>query len=163
MCIRDSDVADANDTCRNTPSGEIVDENGCSDSQKDSDSDGVTDDLDTCPETTLEETVNSNGCSNDAHIHPNVLLIIADDLGNDMLAGFNEYEINPLTPTLDSLRASGISFTNVWSSPICSPTRAGLISGQYGFRTGVLNAGDKLDESTPVSYTHLTLPTILPV
>ena len=143
------DVANANDMCTNTPSGEIVDENGCSDSQKDSDSDGVTDDLDSCPETTLEETVNSNGCSNDAYIHPNVLLIIADDLGNDMLAGFNDYEINPLTPTLDSLRASGISFTNVWSSPICSPTRAGLISGQYGFRTGVLNAGDKLDESTP--------------
>ena len=66
-----------------------------------------------------------------------------------MLAGFNEYAINPLTPTLDSLRASGISFTNVWSSPICSPTRAGLISGQYGFRTGVLSAGDKLDESIP--------------
>jgi len=143
------DVVNADDTCADTPSDEIVDENGCSDSQKDSDSDGVTDDLDNCPETASGETVNTNGCSDDVYVYPNILLIIADDLGNDMLAGFNEYEINPLTPTLDSLRASGISFTNVWSSPICSPTRAGLISGQYGFRTGVLNAGDKLDESTP--------------
>ena len=124
------DVVNADDTCADTPSDEIVDENGCSDSQKDSDSDGVTDDLDNCPETASGETVNTNGCSDDVYVYPNILLIIADDLGNDMLAGFNEYEINPLTPTLDSLRASGISFTNVWSSPICSPTRAGLISGQ---------------------------------
>ena len=90
-------LTDADDTCADTPSGEIVDENGCSDSQKDSDNDGVSDDLDNCPETTSGETVNTNGCSNDAHVYPNILLIIADDLGNDMLAGFNEYAINPLT------------------------------------------------------------------
>ena len=142
-------VADADDPCPDTPRDEMVDENGCSDSQKDSDGDGVIDDLDNCPETTSGETVNTNGCSNEEYVYPNILLIIADDLGNDMLAGFNEYEINPLTPTLDSLRASGVSFTNVWSSPICSPTRAGLISGQYGFRTGVLHVGDLLDEATP--------------
>ena len=41
-------VADNDDTCADTPSGETVDSNGCSDSQKDVDEDGVTDDLDTC-------------------------------------------------------------------------------------------------------------------
>ena len=50
-------VADAEDTCADTPSGENVDSSGCSDSQKDADEDGVADDLDTCadtPETDLK-------------------------------------------------------------------------------------------------------------
>ena len=77
---------------------------------------------------------------------PNILLIIADDLGNDAISGFNNNNSNPYTPTLDSLRMKGITFSNVWSSPICSPTRAGLLTGKYGFRTNVLNVGDKLDK-----------------
>ena len=44
-------VADADDTCADTPSGETVDSSGCSDSQKDTDGDGVSDDLDTCADT----------------------------------------------------------------------------------------------------------------
>ena len=56
-------VADANDTCADTPSGETVDSSGCSDSQKDTDSDGVTDDLDTCEDTAEGTTVDGNGCS----------------------------------------------------------------------------------------------------
>ena len=44
-------VADADDTCADTPSGETVDSSGCSDSQKDTDGDGVTDDVDTCADT----------------------------------------------------------------------------------------------------------------
>jgi len=78
---------------------------------------------------------------------PNILLIIADDLGNDALSGFNNNNSNPHTPTLDSLRMKGITFSNVWSSPVCSPTRAGLLTGKYGFKTNVLDAGDKLDEN----------------
>jgi hypothetical protein len=56
-------VADADDTCPDTPSGETVDSNGCADSQKDTDEDGVTDDLDTCADTPSGETVDENGCS----------------------------------------------------------------------------------------------------
>ena len=56
-------VADADDTCADTPSGETVDSSGCSDSQKDTDADGVTDDLDTCADTPSGETVDENGCS----------------------------------------------------------------------------------------------------
>ena len=41
----------------------------------------------------------------------------------------------------------GITFSNVWSSPVCSPTRAGLLTGKYGFKTNVLDVGDKLDEN----------------
>ncbi len=113
----------------------------------DSDNDRIPDELDQCENTPQGAVVNELGCEVQI-TYSNILLIVADDIGNDMLAGFNDFEVNARTPTLDSLRASGISFTNVWASPICSPTRAGLISGQYGFRTGVLNAGDQLDENT---------------
>jgi surface protein len=56
-------VADADDTCADTPSGETVDSSGCSDSQKDTDGDGVTDDLDTCADTAEGTTVDENGCA----------------------------------------------------------------------------------------------------
>ena len=51
------------DTCPNTPEGETVDENGCSDSQLDDDNDGVMNNVDTCPDTPEGETVDENGCS----------------------------------------------------------------------------------------------------
>jgi hypothetical protein len=62
-------VADADDTCADTPSGETVDSSGCSDSQNvsdtilDADSDGVADADDTCADTPSGETVDSSGCS----------------------------------------------------------------------------------------------------
>jgi len=60
----DSDgVADDEDTCPNTPTGETVDSDGCSTSQIDTDGDGVMDDKDTCPETPTGETVDSDGCA----------------------------------------------------------------------------------------------------
>jgi len=55
-------VTDDIDTCPNTPSGEVVDANGCSDSQKDTDGDGVTDDKDNCPNTPQGVNVDSSGC-----------------------------------------------------------------------------------------------------
>ncbi len=42
-----------------------------------------------------------------------------------------------LTPTIDSLATNGITFTNCWVNPECSPTRAAMLTGRYGFRTGV--------------------------
>jgi hypothetical protein len=56
-------VADADDTCADTPSGETVDSSGCSGSQKDTDGDGVTDDFDTCADTPEGAEVDDDGCS----------------------------------------------------------------------------------------------------
>ena len=50
------------DTCPDTPSGVPVDANGCADSQKDTDGDGVNDDVDTCPNTLSGVPVDANGC-----------------------------------------------------------------------------------------------------
>jgi len=66
QCLDDDNdgVHDDQDTCSNTPSGETVDSNGCSDSQKDDDNDGVMNDTDQCPNTPTGENVDANGCSN---------------------------------------------------------------------------------------------------
>lgn len=76
---------------------------------------------------------------------PNILLIIADDLGVDAFNGYNLGSINPTTPHLDSLRNSGITFANAWSSSVCTPTRAGMMSGKYGSKNGVKTAPGNLD------------------
>ncbi len=56
-------VPNSADQCPNTPAGESVDANGCSQSQLDDDNDGVTNDIDQCPNTPAGETVDANGCS----------------------------------------------------------------------------------------------------
>ncbi|PHR26513.1 MAG: sulfatase [Fluviicola sp.] len=78
---------------------------------------------------------------------PNILLIIADDLGVDALNGYTLGSVNPNTPHLDSIRLSGLTFSNAWSSPVCTPTRAGMMSGMYGSINGVRTAPGNLDTS----------------
>jgi len=77
---------------------------------------------------------------------PNVLLIIADDLGNDAIEGFG-INVNNFaeTPNLKSLQDNGISYRNNWSQPICSPTRAAIMTGKYGVKNGVMEVGENLD------------------
>ena len=66
---------------------------------------------------------------------PNILVIVADDLGYSDL-GFQGGADIP-TPAIDSLAAGGIRFTNGYvSGPYCSPTRAGLLTGRYQQRFG---------------------------
>lgn len=75
---------------------------------------------------------------NTGNSSPNIILIIADDLGWDAFgnyAGISGIKAN--TPTLDSLARNGITFTNYWVNPICAPTRASMLTGKYAFRTGV--------------------------
>lgn len=68
---------------------------------------------------------------------PNILLLIGDDMGNETLSCYGISKNPANTPTLDKLCESGVRFDNFWSQPICSPTRATMLTGRYGFRTGV--------------------------
>ena len=76
---------------------------------------------------------------------PNVILIIADDLGVDYFNGYQNSNLLPTTPTLDSLRNSGVTFKNAWAAPKCTPTRATIMSGKHGVKTGVLGSPGNLD------------------
>ena len=62
--------------------------------------------------------------------HPtNIVLILADDLGwadTTLYRKTSLYE----TPNLERLAARGMTFTNAYASPICSPTRASIMTGQ---------------------------------
>jgi arylsulfatase A-like enzyme len=71
---------------------------------------------------------------------PNVVLIIADDLGYTDLGcyGSRYYE----TPRIDQMAAEGVRFTQGYTAgPNCQPTRAAIFSGQYTARTGVYTVG----------------------
>ena len=70
----------------------------------------------------------------------NVLLIIADDMGVDASACYDVGNTQAHMPNLEKLCASGLVFDNTYAAPVCSPTRATIMTGKYGFRTGVGSA-----------------------
>ncbi len=89
---------------------------------------------------------------------PNILFILADDIGANYLQFSRQSDSDiatPKTPTLDALAKRGLVYTNAWSSPLSSPTRANLITGQYGSRTGVTQVSDPLDADIPTFADYL--------
>ncbi|MGO8745176.1 MAG: arylsulfatase [Thermoguttaceae bacterium] len=66
---------------------------------------------------------------------PNIVILLTDDQGFGELGATG----NPLirTPHIDRLAAQGVSLTNFHVMPVCSPTRACLMTGRYNYRTGV--------------------------
>lgn len=70
---------------------------------------------------------------------PNILLVIADDMWLDASPWYSDYTWQkPKTPVLDSLADDWLVFDNVWSNPLCSPTRATILTWKYWVHTGVL-------------------------
>lgn len=66
---------------------------------------------------------------------PNVIVILADDMGNGDISSYGSPWIQ--TKNIDSIGADGVKFTNGYvSAPLCSPSRAGLITGRYQQRFG---------------------------
>src|SRR5688572_19566398 len=97
--------------------------------------------------------VTSFAASAAAADRPNIVVLLADDLGYADV-GFHGCKDIP-TPHIDSLAAGGVRFTNGYvSGPYCSPTRAGLLTGRYQtrfgheFNPGAKQAGLPLQEVT---------------
>ncbi len=80
---------------------------------------------------------------------PNIVLIVADDLGwKDV--GYNGSEID--TPNIDALAERGVTLTDFYVHPTCSPTRAALMTGQSPMRHGIYHAiGKNTEGSLPLS------------
>lgn len=68
---------------------------------------------------------------------PNVVLIMTDDQGYGDLGFHGNDKIK--TPNLDGLARESVQFTQFYVSPVCSPTRACLMTGRYNYRTGVVD------------------------
>jgi len=86
---------------------------------------------------------------------PNVILILADDMG---YAGVSEFGGKGLTtPTLDELAKTGIECTNFHTNaPVSSPTRVSIYTGMYQQRTGldhIYSEKDPMDGLNPTKYT----------
>lgn len=89
----------------------------------------------------------------------NIVLVLADDMGVDLVNVYGEAPNPPCTPNLDQLAAGGLLFRNAWASPVCSATRAQVLTGRHGFRTGV---GDVLTPMNPgLALTEVTIPEVL--
>jgi len=69
--------------------------------------------------------------------HPNILLIITDDQGYGDLGVHGNPKLR--TPNLDRLARESVVFQSFYVSPVCSPTRASLLTGRYNYRTGVVD------------------------
>lgn len=66
---------------------------------------------------------------------PNVLLIYTDDHAQWAVGAYGNKEVH--TPNMDRLAAEGMRFTQGFTKPVCSPSRAMLLSGQYSHRLGI--------------------------
>jgi arylsulfatase A-like enzyme len=95
-----------------------------------------------------------------ASAQTNTLVLLADDLGVDMVEYYAEGPNPPPTPTLNKLARDGTIFRNAWSNPVCSPTRATIHTGRYSFRTGI---GMQIGHSSGLglNVAELTLPELL--
>lgn len=102
----------------------------------------------------------------------NVLVVVIDDMGTDQLAMYGtdtgppsnctQTQVNSTpTPTLDILRHTGIRFARAYVNPLCSPTRAAILTGRYGMRTGVGAAIDARGLNYTLPSSELFLPELI--
>jgi arylsulfatase A-like enzyme len=70
-------------------------------------------------------------------VRPNVVLIMTDDQGWGDFAFHGNTKIH--TPRLDALARQSLELTRFYVSPVCSPTRASLLTGRYNYRTGAID------------------------
>ena len=68
---------------------------------------------------------------------PNIIYILADDLGIDGVSCYGADLFK--TPVIDKLAKEGIRYTNAYTAPLCGPSRALILTGRYAFRTGAVN------------------------
>jgi arylsulfatase B len=88
----------------------------------------------------------------------NIVLIIADDLGSNW-CGFQENRVDTLNmPNVRKLLSRGVRFSNAWANPVCSPTRSGILTGRYSFRTGV---GNVVTNTMQLDTAEITIPKLL--
>lgn len=98
------------------------------------------DDHDVDPASKIKRTQNASAQ------RPNIVVILADDLGYGDIGANGGQVIE--TPAMDALARDGLRFTQAYSSAaICSPSRAGLLTGRYPARSGIVQAMEAAGDS----------------
>ena len=96
-----------------------------------------------------------------AEQRPNILFILADDLGYGDLQCYNPDSKIP-TPNLNKLAAQGMRFTDAHSpSTVCTPTRYSILTGRMQFRTGIKGVFTGAGGPCLIEKERLTLPQML--
>lgn len=65
---------------------------------------------------------------------PNVVLILADDIGVETIGAYGSGHD---TPSIDALAAGGVRYANAYATPLCTPSRVRMLTGKYGYRNYV--------------------------
>ena len=105
---------------------------------------------------------------------PNILVILVDDLGIEVTQGYNfnlnqacssdEFNVPYLfqaeMPTLQKLQRNGVTFDNFWTTPVCAPSRASLVTGKHGIENGIRWVSDGMtrDEQSIFEYIRDNAP-----
>jgi len=94
-------------------------------------------------------------------LHPNIVIILADDLGYGDLGSYNKNSLIP-TPNLDRLASEGIRLTNAYCPvSVCSPSRFALMTGNYPWRSWKKQGVMSNYEPSMIANNQLTLPGML--
>lgn len=99
----------------------------------------------------------------------NIVVIVADDVGVDLIGAYEPYFANHpdpaypnTTPAIDFLAATGMTFRNAWTDPVCSPSRAQLLTGRHAHRSGVATVFAPTDDQRFGLQPHVeTIPSLL--
>jgi arylsulfatase B len=93
---------------------------------------------------------------------PNILLLLADDLGVDLVGAYGEHPDPAQTPVIDALAQQGLLFRNAYANPVCSPSRAALLTGRHCRRTGFGWGTDYFKEGSELPLSEVCIPEALP-
>ncbi|NCG21384.1 MAG: sulfatase-like hydrolase/transferase [Rhodobacterales bacterium] len=91
---------------------------------------------------------------------PNVLILFLDDVGVDKVGVYDLHPHPAVTPNIDAFAATGVRFRNAYAAPSCSPSRASLLTGRYGRRTGLGGVIAPIDDYS-LPHGEVTLPELL--
>lgn len=101
------------------------------------------------------------GNQEEASVLPNIVYILADDLGYGDLGAYNPDSKIP-TPNIDRIASEGIRFTDAHSpSAVCTPTRYGILTGRYAWRTSLKRWVTNGYSTSLIDSTRMTVASLL--
>lgn len=94
--------------------------------------------------------------------HPNIIFILADDMGYGDVGALNRKDSKVSTPNIDQLMANGMTFTDAHSpTAVCTPSRYSILTGRYAWRTKLKASVLRQYDPPLIAKNRLTVPELL--